>query len=95
MALLEAQAAGLPVVAGASGGVPDIVADAETGILVPPGDAGGFANSVASLLAAEGTRRRMAAAARARVAARHGFDDASRALDRVLRRAVERHSDRQ
>jgi glycosyltransferase involved in cell wall biosynthesis len=95
MALLEAQAAGLPVVAGASGGVPDIVADGETGILVPPGDAGGFANSVASLLAEEGTRRRMVVAARARVAERHGFDDASRALDRVLRRAVERHSDRQ
>ena len=42
MALLEAQASGLPVVAGAvagaSGGVGGIVADRETGLLVPPGD---------------------------------------------------------
>jgi len=38
MALLEAQASGLPVVAGASGGVAGIVASGETGQLVPPGE---------------------------------------------------------
>ena len=43
MALLEAQAAGLPVVAGAVGGVPSIVADGITGLLTPPGEAGAFA----------------------------------------------------
>ena len=43
MALLEAQAAGLPVVAGAVGGVPSIVADGITGLLTPPGDVGAFA----------------------------------------------------
>ena len=55
MAFLEAQAAGLPVVAGRSGGVPDVIG--ETGILTPAGDRAAFAEAVAGLLDDE-TRRR-------------------------------------
>ena len=51
MAMLEAQATGLPVVAGRTGGVPDVVRDGETGVLCPIGDAAAFAEAVASLLA--------------------------------------------
>ena len=43
MAFLEAQASGLPVVAGPSGGVPDIVENGATGFLCPEGDARAFA----------------------------------------------------
>jgi len=50
MAMLEAQAAGLPVVAGRIGGVPDVVRDGETGDLCAIGDAGAFAHAVAKLL---------------------------------------------
>ena len=50
MALLEAQASGLPVVAGDVGGVPDIVRDEETGLVVPDGEWGAFARAVARLL---------------------------------------------
>ena len=46
MALLEAQACGLPVLAGASGGVAAIVADGKTGFLAPPGDAADFADGL-------------------------------------------------
>ena len=43
MALLEAQAAGVPVVSCATRGVPDVVADGRTGVLVPYGDEQAFA----------------------------------------------------
>ena len=50
MAFLEAQAAGLPVVAGRTGGVPAVVADGVTGMLTPIGDAAAFAAAVGRLL---------------------------------------------
>jgi len=64
MAYLEAQAAGLPVVAGAERGVPDVVADGRTGLLCPPGDAGAMARAVDHLLADASRRQALATAAR-------------------------------
>jgi glycosyltransferase involved in cell wall biosynthesis len=55
--LLEAFAAGLPVVATAVGGVPDAVGDAA--LLVPPGDPDAAARALARLAADEGLRRRL------------------------------------
>lgn len=46
VALIEAMAAGIPVVATAVGGVPDVVRHGETGWLAPPGDAAALADSV-------------------------------------------------
>ena len=63
MAFLEAQAAGLPVVAGRTGGVPAVVADGVTGLLTPIGDAAAFAAAVARLLDGPAERARLAAAA--------------------------------
>ncbi len=87
MALLEAQAAGLPVVAGASGGVASLVADGVTGLLAPPGDVAALSTRIAALLDDPARRQAMATAARARVAARHGLDDAARRLDTILQAA--------
>lgn len=50
LVLIEAQASGLPVIAGASGGVPDIVDDGVTGHLCPEGDAMAFAAALDRLL---------------------------------------------
>lgn len=87
MALLEAQAAGLPVLAGAAGGVASVVGDGETGVLVPPGDERAFAHALGALLDDPSRRRALGAAALARVAARHGLDRAAQDLDSILRAA--------
>lgn len=84
MAFLEAQAAGLPVVAGRTGGVPAVVADGVTGHLTPVGDAAAFAAAVARLLDDSGERARLAAAARARIANRHDERAAAHALAAAL-----------
>lgn len=85
MAFLEAQAAGLAVVAGRTGGVPAVVADGVTGLLTPIGDAVAFASAVARLLDAPDERARLAAAAAARVSVHHDEDAAARALAVALR----------
>lgn len=80
MALLEAQASGLAVVAGASGGVAGIVVTGETGLLVPPDDVPSFAAAVRRLILDGETRAAMGAAARARVAREHDLPIAARRL---------------
>jgi glycosyltransferase involved in cell wall biosynthesis len=85
MAFLEAQAAGLPVVAGRTGGVPAVVADGITGLLTPIGDAAAFAAATARLLDDAKERLRLGKAARARVNARHDERAAAHALAAALR----------
>jgi glycosyltransferase involved in cell wall biosynthesis len=67
LALLEAMAAGLPVVAARVGGVPEVVADGETGVLVPPGDPPALAAAMADLLSDPLRRREAGERGRARV----------------------------
>jgi glycosyltransferase involved in cell wall biosynthesis len=87
MALLEAQASGLPVVAGAAGGVEEIVVSGRTGLLVPAGDAVAFAAAVRSLIVDRGRRSAFGAAARRRVLRDHDLPVAARRLADVLGRA--------
>lgn len=86
MALLEAQATGLPVVAGGARGVPDIVRDGETGLLTPPGDEAAFAAAVGALLVRDDRRRAMGAAAMRRVGLEHDLPAAAARLDQILQR---------
>jgi glycosyltransferase involved in cell wall biosynthesis len=88
MALLEAQAAGLPVVAGNTDGVPAVVAHGETGLLPPPGDTRAFAAAMATLLDDLPRREAMGQAARARVLRHHSLESAAQALDRILLEAT-------
>ncbi|MGE0257776.1 MAG: glycosyltransferase family 4 protein [Alphaproteobacteria bacterium] len=84
MALLEAQASGLPVVAGESGGVGGIVADRETGFLVRPGDPVAFAAALRRLILDPDRRAAMGAAARARVLREHDLPAAAARLRAML-----------
>src|SRR6185436_240723 len=64
LALLEAASAGVPVVACAVGGVPDVVVDGETGLLVRGDDASAMARALRALLSSRDERARLGAAAR-------------------------------
>jgi glycosyltransferase involved in cell wall biosynthesis len=68
VAVLEAMAAGKPVIASAVGGLPELVVDAVTGILVAPKDVAGFAGAIARLAGDRSLAREMGrnGAARAR-----------------------------
>jgi glycosyltransferase involved in cell wall biosynthesis len=88
IAFLEAQAAGVPVVAGRSGGVPGVVSDGRTGLLTPEGDAEAFAGAVRSLLEDPERRLAMGEAAMHRAARDHDIAQASALLDEQLRRIV-------
>jgi glycosyltransferase involved in cell wall biosynthesis len=71
-----------PVVATATGGVPEVVRHRDTGILVPVGDSGALTNALVSLLADERRRKRMGRAGRKRFE-RHFT--AARMVDETLR----------
>jgi glycosyltransferase involved in cell wall biosynthesis len=64
--VLEAMAAGRPVIAAASGGIVDLVVDGETGLLVPPGDVSALASAITSLLSDPEAAQALGAAGRNR-----------------------------
>jgi glycogen synthase len=64
--VLEAMAAGRPVIAAASGGIVDLVVDGETGLLVPPGDVSSLASAITSLLSDPDTAQAFGVAGRNR-----------------------------
>ena len=74
MALLEAQAAGLPVVASRVGGIPQVVSDGENGILHAPDDDADLASALARVLDAPDRARQMGSAGQTRVLAGFGIE---------------------
>ncbi|QND45176.1 glycosyltransferase family 4 protein (plasmid) [Rhizobium lusitanum] len=86
LAYLEAQAAGLPVVAQATAGVPEVVMNGVTGILTPDGDLKTYADAIARLLGDDGERLAMAKAAYRFVHEERSLIAASRRLEAILRK---------
>lgn len=88
MVLLEAQARGCPVVAGAFGGVPDVVRDGETGLLAKPGDPAALAAAIRTLLADPERRALMGMAAHRFVREERSLAQAAARLAQALRPLV-------
>ncbi len=85
MALLEAQAAGLPLVVGDRPGVRQIVIEGETGLVAPEGDAAAFAAAMGQLLDDPKKTARMRKVAIETIHAGHNLASATETLDRILR----------
>jgi len=78
--LVEAMACGTPVVATRGGGIPEIVEDGRSGVLVERGDAAGLAEALDRLLAAPEERRRLAEAGLRRVRERFSWERTAEVL---------------
>lgn len=81
---LEAQAAGLPVVAYRVAGVPDVVSEAAGGTLVDAGNPAALAEAVTGLLADPERAAKSGAAARAAVKTHHSFEAASTRIAELI-----------
>jgi glycosyltransferase involved in cell wall biosynthesis len=88
VSVLEAMAAGLPVVATRVGGVPELVVEGETGLLVPPSDPAALAAALQRLLDEPELRARLGAAGRARVQEHFAVDSFAESHLDVYRRAL-------
>lgn len=91
-AVLEAMAAGKPVIATRSGGTPEVVSGGETGVLVPPEHVEDLREAIRSLAADPGLRLRMGAAGRARAAREFGLERLVRAYESLYSRLTEVHA---
>lgn len=88
--LLDAMAAGRPVVATSTGGIPEVVVHRETGLLVPPRDHRAMAGAIVELLRNEPLRTRMGQAGLERVRARFTVERMVAETLRVYEATVDR-----
>jgi glycosyltransferase involved in cell wall biosynthesis len=89
---IEAMAAGLPVVATNVGGIPEVVMDEETGILVEPAEAGELAEAIARLVEDRDLRFRMGRNGRTRAEREFGLEKTAFAFRRAYHIAVDGRS---
>lgn len=90
LAYLEAQAAGLPVLAQKTAGVPEVVRHGETGLLTPDGDVGAYAAAMRGLIEDPSFRRKLGAAARRFVHGERSFPAAARQLRAIFDEFLEK-----
>ena len=88
LALVEAAAAGLAVIAAQVGGIPEVVVDGETGLLVPPEDAAALAAAMTRVAADRGLRDRLGASGRARYQRQFTLESMAAGTAAVYRQAL-------
>jgi glycosyltransferase involved in cell wall biosynthesis len=94
LAALEAMSAGQPVVAAATGGLPEVVRDQECGLIVPPGQAEPLAEAMAAVLGNPALGRRLGEAGRSR-AARFSAESMVRGYEAVYDRLLSGRASRE
>ena len=90
VAALEAEAMELPVVASSVHGIPDVVVDGETGLLVPPRDRQALASALDRLVADSDLRRRLGQAGRAFVAEHYSWEENTAQMEALYEAALAR-----
>lgn len=90
VAAAEASASGLPVVATRVGGIPEIVTDGTTGLLVPPEDPAALAAALSRLIGDAPLRARLGAEGRRTVDAEYRWESCVDRMEAVLRGAIAR-----
>jgi glycogen(starch) synthase len=88
----EAAQMGRPVVATRVGGVPEVVLDGETGLLVEPGDSNGLAAAISALIEDPALARRMGEAAYRRAHDMFTIERCVESYDTLYRRLIEEHA---
>ena len=88
LALLEAMAAGLPVIATAVGGLPELVTDGKTGLLIPPRDADALARALNRLLSDPALAKQLGTNARAHVREHFSLDRLRREINEIYAELV-------
>ena len=88
MVILEAFSAGAPVIGSRIGGIPELVADRERGLLVPPGDAQELAHAITTLQRDAGAAMSMGRAARSYVLANHTAAGHLTSVQGIYERAI-------
>jgi L-malate glycosyltransferase len=87
-AVLEAMAAGLPIVASRVGGIPELISHGRTGLLVAPGDPAALAANLLRVMNEDGLAARLGEAARVAAEARYSFDRMVTAFDACYTNAL-------
>jgi glycosyltransferase involved in cell wall biosynthesis len=95
VALMEAMASGVPVIASRLSGIPELVRDGETGLLVPPNDAEAIRDAILCCWREPDAARRRAVRARALVEAEYNLETNTRALARAYERELAAGGERQ
>ncbi|MFA5110383.1 MAG: glycosyltransferase [Desulfobaccales bacterium] len=88
LALLEAMAAARPVIVSRVGGLPEVVQQNKTGLLIPPRDADALAEALARLLDDPDLAQKLGAAARRRVRAHFSLDRLGREISEIYEELV-------
>ncbi len=90
LALLEAMAAGLPVIATNVGGLPEVVTDGDNGLLIPPKDPEALAEALARLLDAPDFAKKLGENARRQVREHFSLDRLGREINEIYGELVEK-----